>query len=58
MKSIYVTAIVTRKDLVQFHEELSQNIAKIQDDGCEIEIQYAPTDSTHSALIIGYKESK
>ena len=58
MRSIYITAIVTRKDLVQFHEELSKAIDKIQNDGCEVEIQYAPTDTSYSALIIGYKESK
>lgn len=56
MKSIHVTALITRRDTTQFREEVAQRIAEIQNDGCEVEIQYSPTNDFHSALIIGYKE--
>lgn len=51
-KLIVATKLISWRDKETFMRELSEAIYDYQNDGQEVEIQYAPIDNCFSALII------
>lgn len=56
MKSYRDIAIVAASDSGTFVSKLNATIEKMQKQGYVVEVQYSPTNSQLTALVLSYKE--
>ena len=56
MKVYQQTGLIVNSDASLFHQQLAEDISKMQDAKLTVEILYQPTGSKYSALILGYTE--